>query len=82
MDEVMEDSAEVHPKMKWFVLPAAKKTKGWCYDLLGKREFAIQSYKEGKKIAKKYGKLSERKSKMLYDKWIEKPYTHQKEEKD
>jgi tetratricopeptide (TPR) repeat protein len=79
MNEVIKDSANVHPKLKWFILPSAVRTQAYCYDMTGKRKEAIQHYRKGKKIARLHGELSESKSRILYDRWIEKPYTHKAE---
>ena len=65
--------------MKYFVIPSAIRTQAYCHDLKGNRQKALELYKLAEATAYSYGDLPEWKRKLLYDRWMEKPYTHQEE---
>ncbi|MBS3807680.1 MAG: hypothetical protein KGY60_09270 [Bacteroidales bacterium] len=79
MKLVVKDSANVSQEMKYFLIPSAIRTQAYCHDLKGNRRKALELYNQAKTTALRYGDLPEWKRNVLYDRWMEKPYTHEKE---
>ena len=79
MDRVLDDSSSLNEGTKSFILPMALRTQAMCHDMMGRRQQAIALYREAKEKDLQFGPLADWKSKVYYDRWIEKPYRHRQE---
>jgi hypothetical protein len=79
MDRVLEDSTSLHKPRKNFIIPMAMRTQAMCHDMMGQRQQAVMLYRKAKEKDLEFGPLDDWKSKVFYDRWIDKPYRHREE---
>lgn len=76
MDTVIMDSSRVDPGGSWYILPASCRVQGFCFDMLGQRARAVNKYRQARKISEGFDNFPAALRPVLFDPWIENPYTH------
>lgn len=69
---------EIPESMRWFVKTFYYRNLGFCYDMLGKREIAVESYNAGIEMCKNLGS-KESSIKSVYKDYVNVPYDGKKQ---
>jgi len=73
LESIVSRLEEIPESTQWFIKTFYYRNLGFCYDLLGERDKAINCYNDGIAVCKILG-INESYVKMTYGKYLEEPY--------